>query len=322
MPSCRLEKDKKMDITASMVKELREKSGAGMMDCKNALKENNGDIEAAMDWLRTKGIAKAEKKSGRVAAEGLVGILSEGTKAAVAELNSETDFVARNDQFQQIIRGITAATIGTDGTLDAVSAAPMTIDGTANGKSVAETITEAIGTIGENMNLRRTAVMEVPQGVIASYMHNATGEGVGKIGVLVALESSGNADALTTIGKQIAMHIAALNPLAATKEDIPADVAEREKAIFSEQARDSGKPENIIEKMVEGRMRKFYQESVLLSQAFVIDGENTVEQALKNAESDAGAPITLKGFIRFELGAGIEKREDDFAAEVAAMNKS
>jgi len=311
-----------MDITASMVKELREKSGAGMMDCKNALKENNGDIEAAMDWLRTKGIAKAEKKSGRVAAEGLVGIISDGAKAALAEVNSETDFVARNEQFQLMVRGVTAATLGTDGSLDAVAAAPMTIEGVSNGKSVAETITEAIGKIGENMNLRRTAVMEVAEGVVASYVHNGTGEGLGKIGVLVALVSSGKAEALTSIGKQIAMHIAALNPLAATKEDIPADVAERERAIFSEQARESGKPENIVEKMVEGRMRKFYQESVLLSQTFVIDGENTVEQALKNAEAQAGAPITLQGFIRFELGAGIDKRDDDFVAEVAAMNKS
>jgi elongation factor Ts len=310
-----------MTITASMVKELREISGAGMMDCKNALKENGGDIDAAMDWLRTKGIAKAEKKSGRVAAEGLVGILSNGNKASVAEVNSETDFVARNEQFQEIVRGVTATVLTTNGSLEAVSAAAMTSNGTPTGKSVSETITEAIGTIGENMNLRRTAIMEVTQGVVASYMHNASSEGLGKIGVLVALESSGNADALNAIGKQIAMHIAALNPLAARKEEIPTDVAERERAIYSEQARESGKPEDIVEKMVEGRMRKFYQESVLLSQTFVVDGENTVEQALKNAESDVGGPIRLKGFIRFALGAGIDKGESDFAAEVAAMNQ-
>lgn len=311
-----------MTITASMVKELREKSGAGMMDCKNALKENGGDIEAAMDWLRTKGIAKAEKKSGRVAAEGLVGILSKDNKAAVVEFNSETDFVARNDQFQEIVRGIAVAALGTDGSLEAVSNAAMVLGDAPNGKSVADTVTEAIGTIGENMNLRRTAVMEVSEGVVASYMHNATGDGLGKIGVLVALQSSGDADALTAIGKQIAMHIAALNPLAATKEEIPADIAARERAIFSEQARESGKPENIVEKMVEGRMRKFYEESVLLSQTFVVDGENTVEQALKNAEAGAGAPITLTGFTRFALGEGIDKGESDFAAEVAAMNKA
>ena len=319
LSSGHLRKENKMTITASMVKELREKSGAGMMDCKNALKENGGDIEAAMDWLRTKGIAKAENKSGRVAAEGLVGILSHGNRAAVTEVNSETDFVARNEQFQEIVRSVTAAALETDGSLEAVSGAQMTLNGAQ--KSVADTITEAIGTIGENMNFRRAAVMQVSQGVVASYVHNATSEGLGKIGVLVALESEGNADALTAIGKQIAMHIAALNPLAATKEEIPSDVAERERTIFSEQARESGKPENIVEKMVEGRMRKFYEESVLLSQTFVVDGENTVEQALKNAESDAGAPITLKGFTRFALGEGIEKNESDFAAEVAAMNK-
>jgi len=311
-----------MTITASMVKELREKSGAGMMDCKNALTENNGDLEAAMDWLRTKGITKAEKKSGRVAAEGLVGILSDGNKAAVVEVNSETDFVARNEQFQNIVRGVAESAIKTDGSLDAVASAAISVDGADTGKSVSETITDAIGTIGENMNLRRVAVMSVPQGVVASYVHNAISDGLGKIGVLVALESAGSADVLTAIGRQIAMHIAALNPLAATRDDIPKDVADRERAIFSEQARESGKPENIIEKMVEGRMRKFYQESVLLSQTFVVDGENTVEQALKNVEADAGAPITLRGFTRFALGDGIEKEESDFAAEVAEMNKS
>ena len=298
-----------------MVKELRDKSGAGMMDCKNALKENNGDIEAAMDWLRTKGIAKAEKKSDRVAAEGLVGIASNGPKAAVVELNSETDFVARNEQFQGLVRSITDVALTTDGSLEAVAAAQI------DGKSVSDIITKAIGTIGENMNLRRTAVMEVSQGVVAPYMHNATGDGLGKIGVLVGLESSGKTDVLIAIGKQVAMHIAALNPLAATQDEIPADVAARERAIYLEQAKESGKPDNIAEKMVEGRMRKFYQESVLLSQTFVVDGENTVEQALKNAEADAGGPIKLTGFLRFELGAGIQKAEDDFAAEVAAMNK-
>ena len=311
-----------MTITASMVKELREKSGAGMMDCKNALKENNGDIEAAMDWLRTKGITKAENKSGRVAAEGLVGILSDGNKAAVVEVNSETDFVARNEKFQNIVRGVAAAAIESDGTLEAVSSASISVAGVDTGKNVSDTITDAIGTIGENMNLRRIAIMEVSQGVVASYVHNAISDGLGKIGVLVALESSGKTDVLTAIGKQIAMHIAALNPLAATQDDIPNDVADRERAIFSEQARESGKPENIVEKMVEGRMRKFYQESVLLSQTFVVDGENTVEQALKNVEGEAGASITLRGFTRFALGDGIEKEESDFAAEVAEMNKS
>ena len=244
---------------------------------------------------------KSREKSDRVAAEGLVGIASDGPKAAVVELNSETDFVARNEQFQGLVRSITDVALTTDGSLEAVSAAQI------DGKSVADIITKAIGTIGENMNLRRTAVMEVSQGVVAPYMHNATGEGLGKIGVLVGLESSGKADVLTAIGKQIAMHIAALNPLAATQDEIPADIAARERAIYLEQAKESGKPDNIAEKMVEGRMRKFYQESVLLSQTFVVDGENTVEQALKNAEADAGGPIKLTGFLRFELGAGIQK---------------
>jgi len=304
-----------MTITASMVKELREKSGAGMMDCKNALTENNGDIEAAMDWLRSKGIAKAEKKSGRVAAEGLIGIEQSTTMAVVVEVNSETDFVAKNEQFQDIVKRIAAAAIDTDGSVEAVAAA--TIRGGA--KSVEDTLTDAIATIGENMNLRRSAKMEVPNGVVATYMHNAINDGLGKIGVLVALESNGDSQVLNSIGRQVAMHVAATNPLAATQEEIPADVAEREKAIFMESARESGKPEAIIEKMVEGRMRKFYEESVLLSQTFVIDGENTVEQALKNAEKDAGAPIKLKGFVRMALGEGIEKEASDFAAEVASM---
>ena len=307
-------KEAKMAITAALVKELREKSGAGMMDCKNALAENNGDVEAAMDWLRSKGIAKAEKKSGRVAAEGLIGISGAGTAAAVVEVNSETDFVARNDQFQDLVRKVSATALGTDGSVEAVSAA--TLEG--GDKSVADAITDAVATIGENMNLRRSAKLEVGEGVVATYMHNAAGEGIGKIGVLVALESSGNAEALAAIGKQVAMHVAATNPLAATKDEVPAEVAEREKAIFVEQARESGKPEEIIEKMVEGRMRKFYEESVLLSQAFVINPDVSVEKALKEAEGDAGAPIALKAFVRLALGEGVEKEEEDFAAEVAA----
>ena len=307
-----------MAITASMVKELREKTGAGMMDCKNALNETNGDIEAAIDWLRAKGISKAEKKSGRVAAEGLIGIASSGNKAAVVEVNSETDFVARNDQFQALVRNTAQTALGTDGSVDAINNA--TIAGGA--KSVAETVTEAVGTIGENMNLRRAGTMEVSQGIVATYMHNAIGDSLGKLGVLVALESEGDAAALAGIGKQVAMHVAATNPLAATKDEMPADAVEREKAIFVEQAKESGKPDNIVEKMVEGRMRKFFQESVLLSQTFVIDGENTVEQAIKNAEKDVGAPIALKGFVRLALGEGVEKEEEDFAAEVAALSGS
>ena len=303
-------------ITASLVKELRDKTGAGMMDCKNALTENDGDIETAIDWLRTKGIAKAEKKSDRVAAEGLIGVASEGSKSSIVEVNSETDFVARNDQFQQMVRDVATTALASDGAVEAIAAA--TISG--GDASVADTVTKMIGTIGENMKLRRSAVMEVSDGVVATYVHNAAGEGLGKLGVLVALESTGDTDALIAIGKQVAMHVAATNPVAATKDEMPADVVERERAIYVEQAAESGKPENIVEKMVEGRMRKYFQESVLLSQTFVIDGENTVEQAIKNAEESVGAPIIFKGFIRLALGEGVEKKEEDFAAEVAAMS--
>ena len=302
-------------ITAALVKELREKSGAGMMDCKNALTENDGDVEAAMDWLRSKGIAKAEKKSGRVAAEGLVGIASSGASAAVVEVNSETDFVARNDGFQTLVRGVAAAALTTDGSVEAVGAADM------GGKSVADTITATIATIGENMNLRRSAKLEVANGVVASYVHNAAADGIGKIGVLVALESTGDADALTAIGKQIAMHVAATNPLALKEDEIPADVADRERAVYLEEAKESGKPQEIAEKMVVGKMKKFFKESVLLSQPFVINPDVTVEQAIKEAESTVGAPIEMKAFIRLALGEGVEKEEEDFAAEVAATMK-
>lgn len=307
-----------MTVTAAMVKELRDKTGAGMMDCKNALNENNGDMEASVDWLRAKGISKAEKKSGRIATEGLIGIAAVEGNAAVVEVNSETDFVARNEQFQDIVKRIANTSLGTDGSVEAVGAA--IIDG--GSKPVSETLTDAVATIGENIGLRRAAAMSVDKGVVASYVHNSVADGLGKIGVLVALESDGDKSALNAIGRQVAMHVAATNPLAATREDVPADVAEREKAIFIEQARESGKPEAIIEKMVEGRMRKFFEESVLVSQVFVIDGENTVENAIKNAETDVGAPIKLKGFVRMALGEGIEKAEsEDFASEVAAMAK-
>ena len=304
-----------MAITAALVKELREKSGAGMMDCKNALTENGGDVDAAMDWLRSKGIAKAEKKSGRVAAEGLVGIASSGASAAVVEVNSETDFVARNDGFQDLVRGVANAALSTDGSVEAVAAADM------GGKSVADTITAAVGTIGENMNLRRSAKLEVSNGAVASYMHNAAGDGIGKIGVLVALESSGDADALQAIGKQIAMHVAATNPLAMKEDEIPADIADRERAVYLEEAKESGKPQEIAEKMVVGKMKKFFKESVLLSQAFVINPDITVEQAIKEAEGTVGAPIEMKAFVRLALGEGVEKEEEDFAAEVAATMK-
>jgi elongation factor Ts len=306
-----------MSITASMVKELREKSGAGMMDCKKALAENNGDIEAALDWLRTKGIAKADKKAGRTAAEGLVGIAADGAKAAVVEVNSETDFVARNDGFQKLVSDVatTALTAGQD----AETLAKATISG--GEKSVEDTIKDAIGTIGENMNLRRSSLLEVENGVVATYIHNAVTDGLGKIGVLVALESTGDAGVLTAIGRQIAMHIAAINPLSLSEHDMDQEILEREKSVLAEQARESGKPDDIIEKMMIGRVRKFLQENVLLQQALVTDPDNSVEQALKNAEKDAGAPIKLVQFVRMQLGEGIEKEEADFAAEVAAAAK-
>lgn len=305
------------EITAALVKELREKSGAGMMDCKKALIENDGDVEAAIDWLRAKGIAKADKKSGRTAAEGLIGINGAGTSAVVVEVNSETDFVARNDAFQDLVRGVASVAIGTDGSVEAISAATYP----ASGKSVSDTIKDAIAHIGENMTLRRAVKLSVEDGVVATYIHNAASEGLGKLGVLVALKSTGNKDVLAAIGRQVAMHIAATNPLAIRSEEVDAAVAERERNVFIEQSRASGKPDAIIEKMVEGRMRKFFEEVALLSQAFVINPDLTVGDAIKAAEKDAGAPIEVTGMARLLLGEGIEKEESDFAAEVAAVAK-
>lgn len=302
------------NISASMVKELRDKTGAGMMDCKNALTETDGDVEAAVDWLRKKGLSQAAKKSGRVASEGLVGVISEGTKGAVVEVNSETDFVARNEKFQEMVSEIAGLTLQVDGDAAALAAA----DYPGSGKSVTDYITEMVGTIGENMSLRRCQGLSVSEGAVSSYVHNQTAPGLGRIGVLVALESSGDKDKLAALGKQIAMHVAATSPLATTPDDLDPEVVARERKILADQARESGKPEEIIDKMVEGRMRKFYEESVLISQTFVIDGENTVEKAVKNAEGDVGGAIKIAGFARFALGEGIEKEEQDFAAEVAA----
>ncbi|WP_404934963.1 translation elongation factor Ts [Nitratireductor sp. ac15] len=307
-----------MSITAAMVKELREKSGAGMMDCKTALTENNGDMEAAMDWLRKKGIAKADKKAGRTAAEGLIGVASDANSAVVVEVNSETDFVARNDAFQALVSNIATVALGTDGSIETVSSATYP----ATGKSVADTVKDAIGTIGENMTLRRSARLSVENGAVASYVHNAVTDGLGKLGVLVAIETSGNADAARAFGRQVAMHVAATNPLALTEADVDPAAVAREKDIFSDQARQSGKPENIIEKMVEGRLRKFFEEVVLLKQAFVMNPDLTVEKALAEAEKEIGAPAKIVSFVRFALGEGIEREETDFAAEVAAAVKS
>jgi elongation factor Ts len=307
-----------MSITAAQVKELREISGAGMMDCKTALTETNGDMEAAVDWLRAKGISKADKKAGRTAAEGLVGVASNGKKAVVVEVNSETDFVARNDAFQDIVRNVANVALTTDGSTAAVAAATYP----SSGKSVVDTIKDAVGTIGENLSFRRSAALTVNEGVVATYIHNAVSEGLGKLGVLVAIETTGNADVAQAFGRQVAMHVAATNPLALTAAEVDPAAVEREKAVFTESARQSGKPENIIEKMVEGRLRKFYEEVVLLSQAFVINPDLTVEAALKEAEKTIGAPAKITAFVRFALGEGIEKEETDFAAEVAAAVKT
>ena len=303
-----------MSITASQVKELREKTGAGMMDCKTALTENAGDMEAAVDWLRTKGLAKAAKKAGRIAAEGLIGVGGSGTAGAVVEVNSETDFVARNETFQNMVREIANLAVDADG--DAEKLLGASYPGFSG--TVDEYIKEMVGSIGENMSLRRAAKLTVENGVVASYIHNTIGASLGKIGVLVALQSTGDSGKLMEFGRQIAMHVAATNPLAATRDELDPAVVEKERQFLIEQAKESGKPDNIVEKMVEGRIRKFYEEVVLASQAFVIDPDHTVEQAIKAAEADVGAPIVLKGFVRFELGEGIEKREEDFAAEVAA----
>ena len=302
-------------ITASMVKDLREKTGVGMMDCKQALAESNGDIDAAVDWLRAKGLSKAAKKSDRIAAEGLVGVASDGKRGAVVEVNSETDFVARNDQFQDMVRNIASLAPVAAGDRDQLLVT------TYPGKSgtVQDFITESIATVGENMTLRRTDVVEVGEGVVADYVHNKVSDGLGKIGVLVGLESAGDADKLMTFGRQIAMHVAASAPLALTPDELDTETIEKERAIYLEQAQSTGKPQEIIEKMVEGRLRKeYYQQVVLLQQTFVVDGKASVEQALKTFEKELGKPVRISKFVRYALGEGIEKNADDFAAEVAA----
>jgi elongation factor Ts len=301
-------------ISATMVKDLRDKTGAGMMDCKAALNETGGDMEAAVDWLRAKGLAKAAKKAGRVAAEGLIGLAGEGNEAALVEVNSETDFVARNETFQEMVSEIAAAALKAKGDLAKLAAAKY-------GKTkatVADTLKEMIGSIGENMTLRRAAYLSAGKGAVASYMHNQASPGLGKIGVIVALESTGDAETLRNFGKQVAMHIAAANPQAVDTGSLDKTLIERERAVLAEQAKESGKPAQVVEKMVEGRLRKFYEDVVLLQQPFVHAPDVTVAKALEAAEKDAGAPIKITGFYRFALGEGIEKADSDFAAEVAA----
>jgi elongation factor Ts len=301
-------------ITATTVKELRDKTGAGMMDCKAALAETGGDMEAAVDWLRAKGHAKAAKKAGRVAAEGLIGLATETKQAALVEVNSETDFVARNPQFQEMVSTIAAAALKAKGNLDHLAKATY-----GSGKAtVADTIKEMIGSIGENMTLRRAAHLSVAKGAVASYMHNMLAPGLGKIGVIVALDSAGDEKKLASLGKQIAMHIAAANPQAVDVTTLDHAFVARERAILVEQAKESGKPEAVIEKMVEGRLRKFYEDVVLLQQPFVHDPDMTVAKALEAAEKDGGAPIKITGFHRLALGEGIDRPDSDFAAEVAA----
>ncbi len=301
------------EITAAAVKDLREQSGAGMMDCKKALIENNGDMEAAVDWLRTKGLAAAAKKSSRTAAEGLVGLAVAGTKGVAVEVNSQTDFVAKNEIFQGFVREVTALALETGDDIDALKAAQM-----PQGGSVEDVLTSNISTIGENQVLRRAKKVEVTNGAVIPYVHNAAAPGLGKIGVLVALESDAGVDVLEPLGKQIAMHIAAAFPLALDESGLDQDVIERERAIAKEKASESGKPADIIDKMVEGSVKKFAKENALLSQLFVMDGKTPVADVIAKAAKDAGATIVLKDYVRFQLGEGIEKEESDFAAEVAA----
>ena len=301
------------EVTAATVKELRERTGAGMMDCKKALAETSGDMEAAVDWLRAKGLAAAAKKAGRTAAEGLVGVAVEGTRGAVIEVNSETDFVAKNEQFQEFVTAVAAIALDQGGDADAVLQAQYPSGGTVQDK-----LTSNVATIGENQSIRRAAAVQVGQGVVVPYVHNAAAPGLGKIGVLVALESNADKAELETLGKQLAMHIAAANPLALRGEDLDPAMIERERAIATEKANESGKPAEIVAKMVEGGLGKFRKDNALLSQLFVMDNKTKVEDVIAAKAKELGAPIALTSYVRFQLGEGIEKKESDFAAEVAA----
>jgi len=302
------------EITAAVVKELRERSGAGMMDCKKALAETGGDLEGAVDWLRAKGLAAAQKKSSRTAAEGLVGVAVNGTRGVAVEVNSETDFVAKNEQFQDFVRNVTAIALST-GAADAESLATASYP---TGGTVNDALVANVATIGENQTLRRVGQVSVSKGLVVDYVHNAAAPGLGKIGVLVALEGDAPADVLTPLGKQIAMHIAAAFPLALSADGIDPALIERERAIAAEKAAESGKPADIVAKMVDGAIAKFAKENALLSQLFVIDNKTPIADVVAKAAKDAGASITLTDYVRFQLGEGIEKEESDFAAEVAA----
>jgi elongation factor Ts len=301
-------------ITAAMVKDLRESTGAGMMDCKAALTETGGDMQAAQDWLRKKGLSKAAKKAGRVAAEGLIGALTAGTKGVVIEVNSETDFVARNEQFQGLVKMIAQVAIGVGADVEKIKAAKV------GSVTIDTAIADAIATIGENMTLRRAASLEVGKGVVSSYVHNAVVEGAGKMGVIVALESTGKTDELAQLGRQLAMHVAAANPLAIDPSGLDPELVKREKDVLADKYRQQGKPENVIEKIVDSGLKTYYKEVCLLEQAFIHDSGKSVSQALKEAEGKIGAPGKIAGFVRYALGEGIERQESDFAAEVAAAS--
>jgi elongation factor Ts len=305
------------EITASLVKELREKTGAGMMDCKKALGETAGDVEKAVDWLRTKGLSAASKKAGRVAAEGLVGVAADGTRGAVVEVNAETDFVGRNEQFQKFVAATTKLALEHGGDLAKVASSPFP----GTGRDVQGELTNLIATIGENMSLRRGASLSVSDGIVVAYTHNAVAPDLGKIGVLVALESTGDKSKLGALAKQLAMHVAATNPQSLTVADLDQAAIERERAVLAEKAGQQGKTADIVAKMVEGGLRKFHQEVVLLEQAFVLDGKTKVSKVVEDAGKQVGAPVRLAGFLRFALGEGIEKKSEDFAAEVAAQLK-
>jgi elongation factor Ts len=304
------------EISASMVKDLREKTGAGMMDCKAALNETKGEMEAAVDWLRKKGLAKAAKKAGRVAAEGLIGISVAGTKGVMVEVNAETDFVARNDHFQGLVKLIADVALSAGGDVEKIKAAK------AGSTTVAEAIASSIATIGENMSLRRAAELSVKQGAIGSYMHNSVSDGLGKIGVLVALESSGKPAELAALGRLIAMHVAAANPQAVDAAGLDPALIAREKDVMADKYKQQGKPANVIDKIVESGIKTFYKEVCLLEQSYIHDPDKSVAQALKEAEGKVGGPVKVTGFVRYALGEGIEKQESDFAAEVAAAAKS
>ena len=303
------------EVTAVLVKELRDKTGAGMMDCKRALGDSGGDIEAAVDWLRKKGLSAAAKKAGRVAAEGLIGVVTRGSAGALVEVNSETDFVARNEAFQSFVKAVSELALDGDGELDSLIRAPYP----GSSRTVETELTHLIATIGENLVLRRAARLTVAQGGVISYLHNSLGPGIGKIGVIVALESSAAASALADVGKQLAMHVAAANPLYLDIGSVPHAALERERNVLREQARASGKSEDIIERMVDGRLRKFYEEVVLLEQIFVVDQETRISKVVESAAKAAGAPIRITGYARFALGEGIERPRTDFAAEVASQ---